>query len=275
MLESAPAARAMATEIFLDADGIDPEAVWARVQTELAAGHCVWLRGALFANLTQRLGVERDGQKWLLLAPRPKQAEWLYRARDALVSGAASLVLAPFFLLLALLVKRSSPGPVFYATTVVGAGRRHFVWRKFRSMRALSQAQDETARREQFRAFAEGQRQGKVIDASRVTPIGAFLRKYSLDELPQLWNVFKGDMALVGPRPCLPYEAEMFPAWAARRFDVRPGLTGVWQVAGRARVSLQEGLAMDVYYNYARSFGGDFKLMWETLRVMLRGEGGK
>jgi len=275
MLESAPAARAMATEIFLDADGIDPEAVWARVQTELAAGHCVWLRGALFANLTQRLGVKRDGQSWLLLAPRPKQAEWLYRARDALVSGAALLVLAPFFLLLALLVKRSSPGPVFYATTVVGAGRRKFVWHKFRSMRVLSQAQDETVRREQFRAFAQGQHQGKVIDASRVTPIGAFLRKYSLDELPQLWNVFKGDMALVGPRPCLPYEAEMFPVWAARRFDVRPGLTGVWQVAGRARVPLQEGLAMDVYYGFARTFGGDLKLMLETLRVMLRGEGGK
>ncbi len=273
MLDSA--ARGAATEIFLDANESAPEALWARVESELGAGRRVWLTGALLERLTRRFGVERGGQKWIALAPRAQRPEWLYRARDVLLSGAALIALAPLFALLALLVKRSSPGPVFYATTVVGAGRRKFVWRKFRSMRTLAPTQDETARREQFRAFAQGERQGKVIDASRVTRVGAFLRKYSLDELPQLWNVFKGDMALVGPRPCLPYEAETFPAWAARRFEVRPGLTGVWQVAGRGRASMSEGLAMDVYYSYARDFGGDFKWMWQTARAALRGEGGK
>ena len=275
MLDSMVGAHGRAAEIFLDADGNDPEAVWARVETELAAGHRVWLTGALFAHLSARVGIERDGQNWILLAPRARHHEWVGRVRDVVLSSAALIALAPFFALLAFLVKRSSPGPVCYATTVVGKGRRNFVWRKFRSMRVVSQTDDESARREQFRAFSQGQYQGKVIDATRVTPLGAFLRKYSLDELPQLWNVFKGDMALVGPRPCLPYEAEMFPAWAARRFRVRPGLTGVWQVTGRARVPLAEGLAMDVYYCFARSLAGDLKLMLETVRVMLRGEGGK
>lgn len=275
MFESAVAAPSRATEIFFDADGNDPEAVWARVETARAAGQRVWLNGALFANLIQRVGVERDEQRWIVFTPRSSQPEWLYRTRDIILSGAALLALSPLFALLALLVKLSSPGPIFYATTVVGQGCQPFVWRKFRSMRVLAQTQDESARREQFRAFAQGQHQGKVIDGSRVTPLGAFLRKYSLDELPQLWNVFRGDMALVGPRPCLPYEAEMFPAWAARRFAVPPGLTGVWQVVGRARVPLTEGLAMDVYYGLTRSFGGDLKWMWETLRVILRGEGGK
>ncbi|GIL15764.1 MAG: hypothetical protein BroJett039_09370 [Chloroflexota bacterium] len=275
MLDSAIAAPERAAEIFLDADGNDSEAVWARVETARAAGQRVWLNGALFANLIQRFGVTHDGKKWLALAPRVQQPEWFFRARDILLAGAVLLALAPLFALLALLVKLSSPGPIFYATTVVGAGQRTFVWRKFRSMRVLAQTQDESARREQFRAFARGQHQGKVIDAARVTPLGAFLRKYSLDELPQLWNVLQGDMTLVGPRPCLPYEAEMFPVWATRRFAVPPGLTGVWQVMGRARVPLQEGLAMDVYYSLTRSFGADWQWLWETLRVIRRGEGGK
>lgn len=275
MFDSSLAARETAREIFLLTDETAPETVWTRVETELGAGRVVWLSGALVESLAKRFGVYHDGAFWVRLVPHTIEPEWLYRARDVLLSATALLVLAPLFALLALLVKLSSPGPVFYATTVVGAEKRNFVWRKFRSMRVKPRQEEESARRQQFSAFAQGAHQGKVIDTTRVTPIGAFLRTYSLDELPQLWNVIKGEMALVGPRPCLPYEAEMFPPWAARRFLVRPGLTGVWQVAGRARVSLSEGLAMDVYYRYARSFGSDIQLILETFRVMLLGQGGK
>lgn len=275
MMDSVAAAQETVGAVYLVTDGSDAETVWRRVETELAAGRRVWLGGALVANVTKRFGVERNGQRYIALTPLAARPEGLYRARDIVLSAASLIVLAPVFGLLAVLVKLSSPGPVFYATTVVGKGRRKFVWRKFRSMRVKRETEDETARREQFRAFAQGQHQGKVIDMTRVTRIGAFLRRYSLDEMPQLWNVLRGEMALVGPRPCLPYEAEMFPAWAGRRFDVRPGLTGIWQVAGRARVTLEEGLAMDVIYGYTRSFGGDLRLMLETVLVMLRGEGGK
>jgi lipopolysaccharide/colanic/teichoic acid biosynthesis glycosyltransferase len=190
------------------------------------------------------------------------------------VSALALVLLSPLLLLIALLVKGSSPGPVLYETAGVGQQRR-FVWRKFRSMRVLDPQLDQAARREKFRAFAQAKQTGKVIDAQRVTRVGAFLRKYSLDEPPQLWSVLKGEMTLVGPRPCLPYELEFFPGWAAARFQVRPGLTGVWQVVGRGEVTLEQGLVMDVYYVHARSFALDVRLALDTVYVMLRGEGDK
>lgn len=261
--------------IVLNTDSSEPEAVWARVERELDAGRTVRLSGALVAPLIQAFGSECDGCFSFVLLPHSRQLPWLYRARDVLFSAIVLLGLAPLLALLALIVKLSSPGPVFHTAVVVGQNKKQFVWRKFRSMVVVPQAEDENARREQFRAFAAGKRRGKVIDPARVTRAGAVLRKYSLDELPQLWNVLKGDMALVGPRPCLPYEAEMFPAWAARRFDCPPGLTGVWQIAGRSRVSLDEGLAMDVAYTLTRSFWQDARLVVFTLPVLVRGEGGE
>ena len=105
--------------------------------------------------------------------------------------------------------------------------------------------------------------------------MGRLLRKHSLDELPQLFNVLKGQMSLVGPRPCLPYEAELYPAWAQRRFQMTPGLTGIWQVHGRSRVGLNEGLTMDGFYPYMRSFLFDLKLIWQTVGVLFKGEGGR
>lgn len=265
----------METRRVLDANERDAQALWESVDKELAVGHRVWLTGTLLNPLLYRFGVLCDGRRVLPLAPQRAQPEWVYRARDVMLASAALILLSPLLALLAVLVKFSSPGPVFHTAAVVGKGGRHFVWRKFRSMRVVPAAQDEAARREQFRAFAQGKHNGKVINETRVTRLGAVLRKYSLDELPQLWNVVKGDMTLVGPRPCLPYEVEMFPAWAARRFQVLPGLTGVWQIVGRSRVSLAEGLAMDVYYRYARSFLYDMQLIVATLPVVLRGEGGK
>lgn len=265
----------MDTRPVVGANDQDPEALWRCVERELAAGHAIWLTDALLNPLIRRLGVLCNGTRGLRLPPVPTQPEWLFRARDLILALLALIVLSPLMLLLAILVKLDSPGPIFHTATVVGKGGRYFVWRKFRSMRVVPTEQDEAVRREQFRAFASGVHQGKVIDETRVTRFGAILRKYSLDELPQLWNVLRGDMAMVGPRPCLPYEVEMFPAWAARRFEVLPGLTGVWQIVGRSRVSLAEGLAMDVYYRYARSFRFDLELILKTLPVVLYGEGGK
>ena len=267
--------RAMNSFVLLDADLISPGALWERVRTEVANGHEVRICGELVAPLLERFGIQHGGARYLPITPRVPPRAWLARTRDAVLAGATLLVLSPLLMLLALLVKLSSPGPIFHVATVVGISKQHFVWRKFRSMRVVAQQQDQATRREQFRAYVENKRQGKVIDATRVTRVGKFLRRYSLDELPQLWNVVKGDMALVGPRPCLPYEAEMFPAWSAARFDVRPGLTGVWQIEGRSRVTFTQGLAMDVYYRYARSFRLDLYLIAQTVRVIVRGEGGE
>lgn len=277
-MQDTPVALGQATlaDVWLDADTQSPDALWERVDRELDQGHGVWLTGASFDKLARQFGRAQAGRRWIAIRPRrAARAEALYRARDVVLSGTALLLLSPLFPLAALLIKRSSPGPVFYSTAVVGKARTHFVWRKLRSMRPMSRRDDERTRRQKFRAYAQGRVPGKVIADERVTPIGKLLRKYSLDELPQLWNVLRGEMTLVGPRPCLPYEAEEFPAWGRRRFGVRPGLTGVWQVLGRGRVSLDELLTMDVYYTYARSFWFDARVMLLTLGVVFSGTGGE
>jgi lipopolysaccharide/colanic/teichoic acid biosynthesis glycosyltransferase len=261
--------------LFLNTDGRDPAAVWGCVEGEIRAGRAVWLAGALVRALARRFGADREGGCWIKIAPHADSPAWLYRARDVVLSAAALIVLTPLFALLALLVKLDSPGPVFYSATVIGKEKRPFRWLKFRSMYVDKQMEDEAERPGKFRAFVESNRQGKVIDRTRVTRVGGMLRKYSLDELPQLWNVLKGEMSLVGPRPCLGYELEMFPVWAVKRFHIKPGLTGVWQIVGRSRVSFNEGLGMDMYYFYGRSFGEDLRLMIQTVGVMVRGVGGE
>jgi len=162
---------------------------------------------------------------------------------------------------------------------VAGEGGRFFLWRKFRSMTVAGKEEVER-RQASFRAYAEGSLSGangerafKVINRQRVTPLGHLIRKHSLDELPQLGNVFRGEMSLVGPRPCLPYEMEYFAGWRWRRFTVPPGLTGMWQVFGRGRVGHEEAAAMDVFYTYRRSFGLDLYLMWKTAAIVVNGEG--
>ncbi len=261
--------------VLLDADSIPTNVLWERVRAQLANGREVRICGELVTPLLERFGVQHGDTRYLPITPHVPPPEWLIRTRDVMLAGAALLVLSPLLLVLALAVKLSSPGPIFHVATVVGISKQHFIWRKFRSMIVVAQRQDHAARREQFRAYVESNQRGKVIDSKRVTHLGAWLRKYSLDELPQLWNVVKGDMALVGPRPCLPYEEVMFPTWSAARFQVRPGLTGVWQIAGRSRVTFTQGLAMDLYYRYARSFWLDLYLIVQTARVIARGEGGE
>jgi len=149
-------------------------------------------------------------------------------------------------------------------------------------MRLLNHDEDETRRKAEIQHFIErthggarpsGDTDFKVVDATRVTPVGRVLRRYSLDELPQLLNVLRGQMTLVGPRPCLAYEVEFYPPWAQRRFDVTPGLTGVWQVYGRGRVGFDEAAAMDMYYIHRRSFAFDLYLMLKTVAVVFTGKG--
>jgi len=194
----------------------------------------------------------------------------------------ALVVLSPFMLAVAILIKLTSSGPVFYKTVVVGRNGGQFLWRKFRSMSVMDEKVDSAMRREKFRTYVENREfsavqstSTKTIDLNRVTPIGRIIRKFSVDELPQLWNVICGQMSLVGPRPCLPYEAEFYTGWRSRRFNVRPGLTGIWQVFGRGCTSFDESAAMDVYYLYRRSFLFDLYLILKTIGVVITGKGAK
>lgn len=199
------------------------------------------------------------------------------RARTALEAVAAALLLAllsPLLLAVAVAVRATSPGPVLFRQERLGLGREPFTLLKFRTMAADN---DDRAHREYVTALLtaevapHGGREGvyKLVDDPRVTPVGRFLRRTSLDELPQLLDVVTGRMALVGPRPVLAWEAELFPSWAEPRFDVRPGITGLWQVRGRSATGMLDALALDVEYVRTRSPRLDLSLLVATAGVLL------
>jgi len=197
----------------------------------------------------------------------------------------ASLVMVlgfPFFLAVALLIKLTSRGPVFYSQLRIGEHGEVFTLYKFRTMR---QGADDAIHREFTRSFIEGRMSNSSLDEKapsvykltndpRVTSIGNFLRKTSLDELPQFINIVKGEMTIVGPRPPLQYELEYYEEWHKLRLEVKPGLTGLWQVSGRSSVPFNEMVKLDLYYIEHWTLLLDFKIMMRTIPVMLFGSGG-
>ena len=205
------------------------------------------------------------------------------RAFDILISAGTLLVLSPLMLAIALAVKLTSRGPVLHAQERIGLDGRSFKFFKFRSMRNGS---DSKAHCEYMRALINGEAETrtqsvegeeeevfKLVDDPRVTGVGRLLRRYSLDELPQLWNVFIGDMSLVGPRPPLPYEVAAYQPWHRRRLEVRPGITGVWQVDGRSRVSFDDMVFQDILYDCSRDALVDVSLCLRTVPAALLGHG--
>ena len=191
------------------------------------------------------------------------------RAFDVTVTLLALLALWPVLALIALAVRINSRGPAFFVQTRIGQDGARFGMVKFRSMYADAEA---------LRAalLATSDRDGlcfKMKDDPRVTPLGRFLRRSSLDELPQLFNVLWGDMSLVGPRPALPQEVAAYPEHAMGRLAVLPGITGVWQVSGRAEVSFDDMVAMDIAYANRPTVAGDLAILARTVGVVLTGRG--
>jgi exopolysaccharide biosynthesis polyprenyl glycosylphosphotransferase len=188
---------------------------------------------------------------------------------DRVLGGLLLLAAVPLLAVLAAAVALDSPGPVFFRQTRVGIDGRRFTMLKFRSM-----VQDAEQRLEQLRDLDEGN--GvlfKVRRDPRVTRVGALLRRFSLDELPQLVNVLRGDMSLVGPRPPLPEEVAEYDGDAVRRLRVRPGMTGLWQVSGRSDLSWEESLRLDLRYVDNWSMALDLSILWRTWRAVVRGSG--
>jgi len=198
------------------------------------------------------------------------------------VAGAAAVLMAvaPFLAAIAVAVKISSPGPIFYRQERVGRFGRRFTMYKFRTMVA---GNDPTIHREYLKSYirngdaasvsADGTKIYKLTSDPRVTRIGSWLRAFSLDELPQLWNVLRGEMSLVGPRPCLPYEWELYRPWQRRRLDAMPGCTGLWQVTARSHVTFEEMVILDLHYAHHGSVGRDLWLIAQTIPAMVRGRG--
>ena len=207
--------------------------------------------------------------------------EWLFlkakHAFDAVIGLVATAVALPILLTSALAIALDSRGPVFYRPRAIGKGGRPFTMFKFRSMftdasKSLHQDYVTKLIKGEIRQDPSGQPL-KITNDPRVTRVGGFLRKTSLDELPQLINVLKGDMSLVGPRPCLPYEWEIYKDWHKKRSAVRPGITGLWQVVGRSEVSFEDMIILDLYYIYNRSFDLDLSILFETIFVVLKKKG--
>lgn len=180
------------------------------------------------------------------------------------------VVVSPLLLMTAVLIKLTSPGPVFYIRELVGLNQHPFMMWKFRTMK-INAEQRETALVEMKK---EDSPFFKVKDDPRVTCVGGFLRKYSIDELPQLINVLKGDMSLVGPRPIHDFELQKFSEWKQlRRFSMKPGLTCIWQVSGRSKTSDADRMRYDLEYINNWSLLLDVKLLFKTIPVVLKGDG--
>jgi exopolysaccharide biosynthesis polyprenyl glycosylphosphotransferase len=194
---------------------------------------------------------------------------WVKRSFDWIVSGLGLLLLAPLFLIVSALIRMSSRGPVFFRQERVGWHQRRFTLLKFRSM---CDNADEMKAQLLHLSEVEGP-VFKMKNDPRVTRIGRFLRKYSIDELPQLVNVFRGDMSLVGPRPPIPSEVERYNWWQKRRLSVRPGITCLWQVGGRSQKPFDWWISQDLKYIDNWSLLLDLKILARTIPAVFRGRG--
>ena len=228
------------------------------------------------------IGIDNKCDFKCLSLENPKtHFEIIKRSIDILLSATLLLVFLPLLLAIALLIKLDSPGPIIYRQTRVSKGGNHFTFYKFRTMYFNC---DETIHKTHVKNLAnkvEGlssngrfkESSYKLMHDDRITRVGKYVRNTSLDEIPQLFNVLKGDMSLVGPRPCLPYEYEVYKDWHKKRTSVRPGITGLWQVTGRSEVSFEDMILLDLYYIYNRSFVIDLSIICETVFVVFGKKG--
>ncbi len=197
---------------------------------------------------------------------------FIKRLLDIVVSSVILVMFMPLFMTIAIIIKMTSEGPVLYRQVRCGLYGKKFMFYKFRTM-----INDAEARQKELLKYNEMKGPVfKMTNDPRVTGVGKWLRKFSIDELPQLWNVLKGDMSLVGPRPPLPSEVENYKNWQMRRLSIHPGITCLWQVSGRSSVSnFKEWVRLDLEYIDNRSLGLDFKILFKTIPAVILGVGAK
>jgi len=213
---------------------------------------------------------------------KKKTSLLIKRSMDIVGSAVALLVFSPLFLVLSAIIKFTSEGPVFFRQPRVSQYGKHFTFLKFRSMKVST---SDAIHKDYVKNFIAGKAESsstegqkapvyKITNDPRVTAIGRFMRRSSLDELPQFWNVFIGEMSLVGPRPPIPYELEAYDVWHRRRLlEVKPGITGLWQVHGRSSTTFDEMVRLDLQYSRTWSPMLDIKILLDTPRAVLMGDG--
>ena len=241
---------------------------------------------SLFELLPQKTSVDQIGvlpMVRLFREPLSDAERFLKRVSDLAIAVLALLIVSPLLAIIAAWIKLDSKGAVFFRQERVGMDGRVFLCYKFRSMR---QDANEDVHREAYEKNIIGEESanvgddaapvyGKVKDDPRVTTAGRFLRRSSLDELPQLFNVLIGDMSIVGPRPPIPYEVEAYKLWHRKRLDMKPGITGLWQVSGRNRLTFDEMVRTDLFYIENWSLWLDLKIILLTLPAVFRGDGAR
>jgi exopolysaccharide biosynthesis polyprenyl glycosylphosphotransferase len=285
-------------EVLITDDRISSQAIFEAMM-RCGRQHHVDFR--VFPNLLnclpRKTGIDQIGSLpmiHLFEEPLNGPNHWIKRGLDLTLASLAILLSAPMWLLIAAIIKLTSSGPAIYAQERVGMDGRVFRMYKFRSMYAntgddphrtvmqqniVSSVQNPTNQlnppnpdNQANQGTADQPIYGKVKDDHRITPVGAWLRRYSLDELPQFLNVLRGEMSLVGPRPPIPYEVECYHDWHRARFHVKPGLTGMWQVSGRNRLNFEQMVRLDIYYIENWSVWLDLKILLKTIPVALRGD---
>jgi len=206
--------------------------------------------------------------------------QWLKSIFDRVIALIAIVVLSPLLAFIAIYVRIDSPGSAIYRREQVGERGRKFTAYKFRTMNVNN---DDREYKEYlvkyilenapYQVDEDGKAVFKVVNDPRVTKFGALLRKTNLDELPQFFNVLKGEMSLVGPRPDIPFSVNMYSAWHRKRLEAKPGITGLWQVCGRKGVSFEEMVRLDISYIEKRSLIFDAKILLLTVGTVLKGDG--
>ncbi len=281
-------------EVIIAINSIEKSVMLDLIDRCKKAGLVIHVVSNLYENVNERLEAEEFGG---LRTYRIVSGEvgilrlTCKRLMDAVGSAFLIAVLLPLFLVIAWAIKRDSKGPVFYKSEVVGKGGQPFLSYKFRSMyvtddkRTLPQTkqvgnalEDRGKRHIEFmKNFIQGNSGGEsyLKNENRITKVGRILRKYSLDELPQLINVFRGEMSLVGPRFCTATEFGFYKPWHKRRFRVKPGMTGLWQVRARSDVSYDDMVILDLYYIENWSLFFDLEILLRTIPVVLYGKGSR
>lgn len=264
-------------EIIVNVDGDDTEKTLALIDYCKAQCSNVKVTSELFNIVARKMNTEKYIDVPVVDVSahyNNKMTILLKRAFDVLISLIALILLSPLMIFIALFIKASSSGPVLFNQIRIGKYGKEFKFYKFRSMRGSDKADSERVK-QMINFMKDESLKTKIINDSRVTWIGKILRQTSLDELPQLFNVLKGEMSLVGPRPCLPYEYENYDEWQKRRVNVIPGCTGVWQVWGRSSVSFKESVVLDLYYMNNMSPWFDLQLLFQTIPAILTARGAK
>ena len=281
-------------EIIIAISNVKKEEMLDLIERCKNAGLVIHIVSDLYTEVNDKMKAEEfGGLRTYRIVPQHNGILRIVAKRlfNVVGSGIFLILFSPIFLVIAYAIKRDSKGPVFYKRNVIGKDGKPFLAYKFRSMyhndtsNTISQSNQKTAtacdgkknHTEFMKNFIQGTEKGKfyVKNENRITNVGCFLRKYSLDELPQLINVFRGEMNLVGPRFCTLTEYKFYKSWHKKRFRVKPGMTGLWQVRARSAVSYDDMVMLDLYYIENQSPLFDLEILLRTIPVVLYGKGSR